>query len=330
MKKIISKVLVAAVLVFMAVIVGGVAPVAALGDGLTMSPMNQKIVINPGDSYQTSFKLSNPVNSTEAVDYELSVEPFYINGRGETVLEGDIEEEHVQMVDWIKFDVPVKGRLEPNQVDEILFTINVPESAPAGGQYAMVTATVKKDDKNVDSDSSNKDKSSAAINEVKRMGHLVYAEITGNVIRKGEIIDANVTSFLLSGDIAGTATVKNTGNVHGATKLTLQVLPLFSDEEVYTNEELPAGATILPNREYYAEVAWKDTPAIGIYNVKFKVEFEGEITEVSKMVIKMPVWLLFIIIFVMALLIIWIVMKVKNRGKRKNATFTTGATGIDN
>ena len=317
MKKIVRRIVasVVAVAILFVALTSGAIQVMAAGNGLTLSPMNEKIIINPGESYQSSFKLSNPANSTKPIEYELSVEPFYLSSAGNAVFEEeDIEKEYTQMVDWVEFDVPTKGKLEPNQVEEILFTITVPKSAAAGGQYAMIAATVLNGDS--DGGGSQGGSSSTSINEVKRMGHLIYAEITGNVVKTGEVVDINVPSFLLSGNVSGTATVKNTGNVHGDAKFTMQVFPLFSSEEVYTNEESPAGATILPNRDYYAEIVWDKTPEIGIFNVVFKAEFAGESKEVSKMVIKAPMWLLFIIFFVIALIIIWIVTRVRRRGKR--------------
>lgn len=299
-------------------ILGSVTPAMAdVAKGLTVAPMNEKVIINPGESFESSFRVSNPVDSKEAIEYELSVEPFYTKSGGELVFEkDDVDLEHTQMVDWVKFDVPTKGKLEPNETKEIMYTISIPQSAPAGGQYAMigVSAAVNQDDSNGTSSGKNPN---ASIKEVKRMAHLIYAEVTGNTIRQGDIYDMNMPSFLLDGNIKGSATIKNTGNVHGDAKYYLQVFPLFSNEEVFTNEENATTHTILPNRDYYAEIVWEDTPAIGFYNVVFKVEFEGETQEIKKMVIKMPVWLIFLIIFIVAFLIIWITMRVKNKGKKQ-------------
>jgi hypothetical protein len=292
--------------------------------GLTVAPMNEKVILNPGESVQSSFKISNPVDSTSVTNYELAVEPFYMKDGGEVVSgEDEVEKEYTLMKDWIKFDVPTKGKLEPNEVIEVLFTINVPNSAPAGGQYAMISVTSARDDSKNTSDNKTSGKDSeTTITELTSIGHLIYAEVTGNTIKKGEISDVNVSSFLLDGNIKGSATVKNTGNVHGTAKYSLQVFPLFSNEEVFTNEEDPSSRTILPNRDYYAEVTWEDTPMMGIYNVVFRVEFEGETQEIKKMVIKMPVWMIFLIVFVIALLIIWITMKVRNKGKREAKSST--------
>lgn len=281
--------------------------------GITMSPMHQNVILDPGDSREVSFKISNPSASTESLNYEISVDPFYIENNGETVFEevGD----HNKIVDWISFDVPTKGSVAPNETKEISFTVNVPASAPAGGQYASIFLTTSGDSRSSGNSTPSNGGTQLDIEEIKKVGHLLYAEVTGNTIKKGEISDVNVPSFLLSGNITASSMIKNNGNVHGQAKYTLQVYPLFSSEEIYTNEESPKTHLVMPDRTLYDELTWEETPDIGIFNVKYTVEFEGETAEVSKMVIKCPVWLLFIILFVIALIIIWVVLKVKNRHK---------------
>ena len=290
--------------------------VMADGFGLTVTPMNQKIVINPGDTYEGSFKISNPAASTEPTHYEISAEPFYLNGKNDVVYEE--EGEMGKIVDWVKFNVPTEGRLEPNEVKEVMFTITVPKNAPAGGQYLAITT--KSENANSKKDASeNSGGNKAMIEEIKRVAHLIYAEITGATVKKGEITDANVPGFLFSGKIKGSSSVTNQGNVHGTATYKLQVFPLFSNEEVYTNEEDPTTLTILPNRTVYDELTWDETPSFGIFNVVYSVEFQGSTAEVKKMVIVCPMWLLFVIIFVVVALIIFIVIKVKKRGSRKEA-----------
>lgn len=305
------------------VLVGIIVPLSpaakALSTGLTVSPMYQKIIVNPGESQDFSFTISNPASASSDVHYELSVEPFYTGEQGDVVYQseggaGDI-------VNWVSFDVPTEGKIEPNNTEEIIFSVDVPKSAPAGGQYFSVMVTQNSDapsDENAGTSTSSERQTT--IKETYKMAHLVYAEITGNTIRSGEISDASLPSFLLSGDITGSASVRNTGNVHEDAKYTLQVFPLFSSEEVYTNEESPDSVTILPNRSVYHETSWENTPGIGIFNVIYTVDFGDSTEQISKMVIICPVWLLSLIIFIVVAIIIWIVMRTKTHKKsRKSA-----------
>ncbi|MBR0431101.1 hypothetical protein IJJ05_02340 [Candidatus Saccharibacteria bacterium] len=288
--------------------------------GFMVGPMNQKIVLNPGDFYEASFTVSNPINNSNNIKYELSIQPFYVNDEYKTIFENI--DKTGQMAEWITFNVPDTGILAPGEKTEIIFTINVPLDAPAGGQYAsIIVSSLPNDEKDTTEDGT-----SAMINEVFQIGHLVFAEITGETVKQGEISDVNVPSFILSGNIFGSSSIKNIGNVHGTAKYTLQVFPLFSDEEIYTNEEAPSEEntkTILPNRTLFNEVSWDETPDMGIFNVIYTVEFEGVTTQVSKLVIKCPIWLLFIIIFVIFAIIIWIVMRVKHHSKKSRKTEPT-------
>ena len=292
--------------------------IAEGGYGLTVAPMNESIIIDPGDTYESSFRISNPASSTSPTYYKLVIEPYFTSEAGGST--NKIEGEYNEIVKWTTFNVPTEGKLEPNDTKEVSFTIKVPESASAKGQYmAIKVAASGEPIKDDDSKSTNSDPN-ATIKEVKKMAHIVYAEITGNSIKKGEVTDLSLPSFLLSGKITGAATVKNTGNVHGKAKYTLQIYPLFSNEEVYSNEEEPSTSTILPDREKYTEIAWDGTPGIGIFNVVFTVEFEGVKEQVSRMVIVCPVWLLFTIVFAVVALIIWIVLRVKSRGRKARNT----------
>lgn len=275
--------------------------------GFTMSPMDEKIVLNPGEKYSGSFNISTASGQIEPIDYRIFIQNFYRDDDGKAVFEevGDTG----KIADWITIDVDKEGTLSIDGTKKIHYTINVPNDAPAGGQYAAITVA------SVPKSISNSNENSAAISQSVGIAYLIYAEITGTTIHQGEIINTDLSSFLLSGNISASATIKNTGNVHGIAKYTLQVFPLFSDEEVYTNAEDPETHVVMPDRTYYNEISWKNTPSIGIFNVKYTVEFEGVTTEVSKMVIICPIWLIFIIIFVIVALIVWLVIRIKKHKK---------------
>lgn len=64
----------------------------------------------------------------------------------------------------------------------------------------------------------------------------------------------NVPSFLFSGKITGSAMISNEGNVHSQAVSTLQVFPLFSNEEVFTNEEDPKKSWVMPGNTNFAKI----------------------------------------------------------------------------
>lgn len=270
----------------------------------SVSPMTQKIILSPGEQYRGSFEVVNPVSNDHTFHYTASVEPFFVDENYNTVFENNGD--YNQIINWTVLDNAV-GEVEPNNTMLVDFTINVPEDAPAGGQY-MTIKIISDEDVNTLTGGLN-------IQNIMSIAHLVFAEVAGNTVRTGTVLDVDVPSFMLLGNIYGSSTVKNTGNVHDTAKYTLQVFPLFSSEEVYTNEEHPDEKNIMPERELYNRIEWNDTPAVGIFNVIYTVEFQDTTTQVSKMVIKCPIWLLFIIIFVIFALIFYFVARARARKK---------------
>lgn len=282
--------------------------VYADGLGISMSPPNQKIILTPGEKYTGTFTISN--GTANAIDYKYVVEvkPFYVDENYHIYYEKT--EDLNQIVDWTTTD-KTSGLLKADKPEKINFTIDVPKDAPAGGQYVAITVTSVTDDKETDNNTND----GVMMNENIGMAHIIYAEIAGTTKRGGEVMDTNVPSFIFDGNISAESTIKNTGNVHGTATYKFQVFPLFSGEEVYTTEENPTTKTILPNRTFTNKTTWEQTPMVGIFNVKYTVEFEGVTTEVTKLVIKCPLWLFFIVIFIIIAIITWIVVRIRSRKK---------------
>ena len=292
--------------------------IAEGGLAFSVSPMDEKIVLNPGDEYSSSIDVFVPTNYDNDIKYSIEVAPFFVDENYTNDFNNTYGTNN-EMIKWITIESPKEGRLSSGEKTTVEYKITVPQNAPGGGQYAsiLVGANIWSDE-NSDENSNNtqEDGVSTGVKEIRKIAHTIYAEITGDVVRQGEITDVNVPGFLLSGNITGSSSVKNTGNVHGEAKYILQVFPLFSGEEIYTNEEDPQDRTILPDRTLYNETTWDQTPGIGIFNVVYTVEFEGVTQQVSKMVIKCPIWLLFIIIFIIVAIIIYFIVRAKNRGKK--------------
>lgn len=247
-----------------------------------------------------------PSDAIEPTNYELDIKPFYTDEDNLTHLEA--VGYYSEIVNWVTLSENDRaGKLYPGESKIIPFTIDVPKDAPAGGQYFTILITV------YDS------KESGALNETHSMTHLIYAEVAGETRRQGEITSLTVPSFLLSGKITGTAAIKNLGNVHSNAKHILRIYPLFSDEELYTNEEDPYENLIMPEVTRQSSVSWNETPSVGIFRVKYTVEFEGVKNELEKIVIICPLWLLIIIFLFIVVLIYRIVTGAKKKPAAKPA-----------
>lgn len=269
-----------------------------------VSPMYQKVTLAPGESKELSIKITNPGNSQRDLQYSISTGPF--NQNGDTIDIGSITS-HNQIMDWIDFEKET-GVIAPNGVEILNFTINVPESAPAGGQYA--TIIVQDDTSRNTSGGSN-----VNIESVAQIISIIYAEITGDTVGTGVVLENNLPSMIFNNKLEATSLVKNTGNVHTDAKYTLQVWPIFSDEEICTNEENPGTNLIMPEMErYYTQSC--NLPIVGIFRAKQTVQIFDEVSFEEKIVVVCPLWLLTIIVIVIVALIVWLVARSKAR-KRK-------------
>lgn len=278
--------------------------------GFSMSPLKENMILSPGESYSSSFTIFNPATNAKDFNYEVEISPFFVNENyvNTFTTEGDYNE----IIDWITVNSPLKGSLAPNESNKIYFTIDVPDSAPAGGQYAAIVVS--------SATATNEGENTSAVVERTRIAHTIFAEITGNTIYDGEITNVSVPNFVLSGGIFGESTIENTGNVHSKATYTLEVSSLFSGETVYANVEEPDSHDILPGRTYYHKTTWDDTPSVGLYNVVYTVEFNGVKNETTKVVIVCPIWLLLIIVIAIIALVFFIFTKVNKKKRGYRAT----------
>ena len=69
-----------------------------------------------------------------------------------------------------------------------------------------------------------------------RVGTLVYSTVEGETKIDVKIIDNKIPMFLFNPPIYATSLIESNSNVHLNAYYTLQVFPLLSNEELYTNE----------------------------------------------------------------------------------------------
>lgn len=282
-------------------------------NSMTITPPKQRIILIPGEKYTNTISVFNANDSTRDLKYEVSVGSFS-QTKDESSPDdyGNVniisESSYNQIMDWITLDKK-EGVVAPNHSDEIAYTIDVPKNAPAGGQYATIVITDK-------TTSGVSGAGNVSIDQSFQFASIIYAEVAGETKEDGEILENNMPSFLLSGPLEATSMVRNNGNVHTDAEYILQVSSLFGGDDFCNNEEKPETSLILPETErYHAQTC--DLPAVGIFKAKQTVKIFGETSIVERTVIMCPLWLLFVILFVVILIIGWIFFRVKSRGKSR-------------
>lgn len=289
----------------------------------SVSPMKQKVVLTPGDSYTgevTTVAAADDYKST--FHYRASIVPLTVddNNNGYMAVY-DQTNKYTDIVNWVtlsngsdtvRYGDSINGAIEPGYASDLTYHLTIPDDAKGGGHYfAIQIKSVPAPGEKIE------DNSIGIIDEMSILS-VVYVEISGDVKVSGAIRNNEMPGFLLGQPITASFSAENNGNTHSDVTYFLQVFPLFSSEEIYTNEEKPEVVTVLPETTRYVSEKWDGTPVVGIFKVRQTVYYDSLDNEPSvteKIVIVCPIWLIFVALFVIFALIFYFVTKAKARKK---------------
>lgn len=256
--------------------------------------------VEPGETYSDKFLVKN--RGSEKFDFEISFSPYSVET--ETYAANfDEETKYTDIARWLKVNID-HGTLESGEEAEIVYNFTVPEDMHGGAQAGTIMVSMGGVDEEGDS-----------VQTVRRLGYIVYANVDGDVIKTGKVIENKIPSFLFNPPITATSVVENTGNVYTVAQYSLQVFPLFSDEEIYTNEETPEGNVVFPETKKLNTISWEGAPQLGIFKVRQTVKIFDEESVTEKIVFLCPLWFLFIVILLIFCIIFWIVSRIIKRKK---------------
>lgn len=273
--------------------------------------MNQMIDLVPGETYNLSITILNPVNATKDLNYKAYAAPYSVVTE-EYNADVASKTDHTRMADWITIANPT-GTLAPNESTELDFTITVPEDAAGGGQYAAIIVGI---------DNENKTHDNMIVSNVLEIASVLYAKVDGEITHAGQILENNVPFFVFEPVIGVSALVENTGNMHEIASGTITATNVFTGE-VLASAELDNGVyteLIMPDTERFINREISELPMVGIINVQQNVYYNGETSTVQNNVIICPVWFLVLIILTVVAIITTIVRSVvKHKKKKKQA-----------
>lgn len=284
---------------------------------LQISPVRLDVEkLEPGTTYTDVFKVQN--TGAKAYAFTTGVTPYSVSNTedGEYRPNYESETSYTDIANWITLSA-YEGYVEPGSQQEITVTINVPSDVPAGGQYAMIYAQLDSDETSAKNEEHDSD-AGASFSIEQRVGLIVYADVDGETRKEAEILDLNIPTFMFQPPVSSTSLVKNDGNIHANVEYTLQVFPLFSDEEVYTNEENPTILTVLPETRRFNTISWEGSPQLGLFRVRATVKIFDETKELEKLVFICPIWFLFVILLIIFCALFWLITRMRGRKQQRN------------
>ena len=280
-------------------------------NSFTILPMSQRFSLDPGKTYKGKITIVNPADATSDFEYIASVSPYSVVGEDYTA---DLvtQSNHSEISKWIKISEPV-GKVAPNESKDVEFTIKVPVDAAAGGQYATI---------NVSSNAANSSDNGVSVQNIFEMASVIYANVSGEIVHDGEIIENNIPGFSAVTPVTLSALISNNGNVHEDATFVIAVSDVFSGHVILPTEE-DAGQyneIIMPDSTKKIERNISNLPAIGLVKVSQTIYYNGDVSIVEKNIFICPIWFMALALLTFAAVITTIVMIIRHHHKKNKRT----------
>lgn len=319
MKKI-TKIIAIVALMLASLVVAPVHAEACSSDksGLSISPVNQPILLEPGSERNYTFEVQN-IGEAPAT-FKVYAQPYSMTGEEYTVNFSDTENKFTQLARWItvkdtngQFVEKATFQVEACGKTEVEYHVSVPANVASGGQYAVIFA----EGMNA--------AGGGGIKAVPRVGLVIYGHATGVTVRTYELVDFAIKNGVdetltdASGNkitksvIHASVKINNTGNVDLTANTTLTAKNVFGTV-LYQGD---SASIVLPETSRKVTSVWEKTPLFGLFNVTYTVNIAGEIKDFSTMILIMPAFIVVIILILIAGATFWVVTTIKKQRERK-------------
>ena len=288
-------------------------------------PMSQRLSLESGETYTGTITVANPAKATEDFSYLVTVTPYSVIGSS---YEADLTTQNIytDLAKWITIENP-RGTIKPNETAEVKYTVRVPEGIHGGGQYATIM---------VSSDPDVEAAEGISVTNLFQLASVIYADVSGEIKREGEVTTNEIPDVVFGGPLTLGATIVNSGNIHQDAIFNIEVTNAWTGEVIasYDSDAEETEATgdddseVATSNGEFAEIVMPETtryvtheieglPLVGVVKVNQTVYFNDTPYTAEKELLVCPVWLIFIIFFVLASAIIGIITGVRRRRKKR-------------
>ncbi len=225
--------------------------------GLKISPLIIHNKIAPGESGTSVIQVTNPYKeeievTTEIEDFltdnEEGIPQFFPEGSGQ-----------YSLASWI--EVEESFTMESEEIREVLFEVAVPNNAEPGGHFASILFRAK---------STTLEEGQISVSG--RLGALVLVEVSGDISKKGELLDFTAPTFINKGPVNFMVRFKNLGNTHYQPEGKIEIYNWFGKK---TDELKLSKHFILPDSIYQYDEFWQKRFLLGNYRAVLEIQ-DGE------------------------------------------------------
>lgn len=292
-------------------------PAQALEPGdivVRINPAEQVIDLAPDQHFSGIIKVKNV--GRLPFTFHLKTSPYQVLNEN---YDPDFatENAYTKLHNWISFD-QTEYQLNPEQELEVPFHVDVPRDIPGGGQYAAIMVETH--------DVSDPD---ASVKLSAQLAALIFAHVSGEEHIGGVLMAHSLPGFRLGSPLSASATVKNDGNVDFRMTHTLEIRDFFTNKVVFDpgyiteDNKTPGRANpiILPETSRTSTLTWDGAPQLGVFRAVQKISFLDQSYTYEQIVFLCPVWLAGIFAFFVLLMVLWIILRIRNRRRHRPQTF---------
>jgi len=246
------------------------AQTAANEERITLSPAVVRPELKSASTNKGKLTVIN--NGSISYTFLMYARPFSVSGEQYDPNFTKINEQ-TEAYQWVQFK-QTEMKLKPGQRTEVEYTVSVPNSAAAGGHYAVLFAETQPPDE------------TGNVTRKKRVGALLYMTVDGDINRSGSLESWSAPLLQTQRPVSSTLRLKNDGNIHYQANLKVKYTNIFNKKRFELNQEL----LILPDSIRRIPIEWQDAPYAGIYKASGQVSYLDRTEELPvKYVILLPI-----------------------------------------
>lgn len=271
---------------------------------IQLSPILKSYQLEPGKIVDDTFTVQNI--GSETFSYKLYAAPYNVTNE---LYDADFTTENSfsQIYHWVTFRDSdgeyrdtVSYTIKPDEIQEINMRIVSPKNLPSGSQHAIIFAE------------SLKKSNVQGVTAISRVGLNLRAAATGETHLESQITNWTAPSYLASGNITSSISIKNTGNVDTTAGYNYTVRNIYGNILYEQNNTFDVFADT--TRRFNFE--WEETPLVGIYKIQMTIAAADDTKNFSQVVLVLPPLIASLIIAVITFFIVMTMLFIRKRRSR--------------